>query len=72
MFNEGKGIASITRLSAMLIGECSRQQFGHKCVSIPRIRKTYVLVVYLLFSLAHVNTGVYVVTSEAPHENGYR
>ena len=55
----------------MLVGNMNRQELGHKCVEIPRIVALYILVDRLLFSLAHDNTSVYNMTSEAPHEHEY-
>ena len=55
----------------MLVGNMNRRELGHKCVAIPRILALYILVDHLLFSLAHDNTSVYNMTSEAPRENEY-
>ena len=61
-----RGIASFIYLSAKLVGNMNRRELGHKCVAILRIVALYILVDRLLFSLAHDNTSVYNMTSEAP------
>ena len=68
LFNERKGDS---QLYLPAVGNMNRRELGHKCVPIPRIVALYILVGRLLFSLAHDNTSVYNMTSEAARENEY-